>query len=220
MKALILFALFCVYRLFGQIHVMVTSAQIALRYEERKVEYLNCFRALKFYGIDPWIIEATNTDSSIFDELSDQVLYPQKHNDALKNKGVNETMSMRASLPLLPFGDDDMVVKLTGRYYLYDRTFFDIIRENDAEYDAFVCYGKNFVGPEHIFTGCFALRWKYFKQFINEMDFDRAEREYIPVEQLYAEFIETNHIRTIIVDPLNVIAKVYFNPEWHETYVW
>jgi len=212
--------LLCTCHLFSQIHVMVTSAQIPLHYEERRGEYLACLNALKLYGFDPWIIEATNINSSFFDEISHRVLYPNRHNDAFRNKGVNELMSMRASLPFLPFEDDDVVVKLTGRYYLYDRTFFDIIKENDSEYDAFVCYGKNFVSLEHIFTGCFAIRWKYFKKFISEMDCDQAERDYVPVERIYAEFIEANHIHTIIVDPLNVIAKIYYNPQWSETYVW
>lgn len=205
---------------FSQIHVMVTSAQLRIRVEERTEEYLRCFYALKLYGFDPWIIEATNINSSLFDTLSKRVLYPQKHNDDLKNKGVNETMSMRACIPFLPFEDEDIVVKITGRYYLYDRTFFDIIKEYDSDFDAFVCYGKNFVGKDHIFTGCLALRWKYFKQLINEMDFEKAERDYISVEQLYSEFIAENKIRTLIVDPLNVIAKIYYNPEWSETYVW
>lgn len=206
--------------LFSQIHVVMTTAQLAIRYEERKAEYLRSFNAVKSYGFDPWIIEATNIKTSFFDEISKQVLYPQRHNDFLKNKGVNETMSIRASLPHLPFKDDDIVIKLTGRYYLYDRSFINFIQANSSEYDAFVCFGRNFVSDNHVFTGCFGCRWKYFKKFVNEMDFDKAESDYIPVEQLFAEFIVGNNLRIKIVEPLHVIAKVYFNPDWWEVYEW
>lgn len=219
-RALFLLMLFASSHLLGQVHVIMTTAQLPIRVEERTAEYLKSFWTIKSYGFEPWIIEATNTSSSLFDPIARHVLYPQRHNDSLKNKGVNETMSMRASLPYLPFEDDDIVIKLTGRYYLYSRDFIDFVEENASEYDAFVCYGKGFVSDNHVFTGCFACRWKYFKQYINEMDFDKAERDYIPVEQLFAEFIEEKKLRVKVVHPLHVIAKIYFNPDWWNVYEW
>lgn len=209
---------------FAQIRVIMTTAQMPVLYEERKEQYLRSFRAIRAYGFDPWVIEAKNITSSFFDELSRQVLYPQQHNEALRNKGLNETLSMLAALPYLPFDDEDIVIKLTGRYYLYDRFFIDTIEAASSDYDAFVCYGKHFVSKNHLFTGCFALRWKHFKKLVREMDYDRAEREYISTEQLYAEFIEGNHLRIKIVDPVHVMSKVPHEPEkkpeWVEICVW
>lgn len=196
-----------------QIYVMMTTAVLPSQYELRKEEYLSGFYAIKSYGFEPWIIEATNTGSSFFDEISKQVLYPQKNNDLLRNKGVNETMSMRTSLPYLPFRDEDIVIKLTGRYLLYDRSFIDIIEATSSDYDAYVCYGKHFVSRNHIFTGCFAMRWKYFKQIINEMDFEKAERDLISVEQLFAEFIQNQNLRIKVVDPLHIRARISYLTE-------
>ena len=210
---LIAFFLVFVPSLFSQIHVMMTSAIIPMQYEWRKMEYLTGFNAIKSYGFDPWIIEATHITSSFFDEVSNRVLYPQTNDLSLNNKGVNETMSMRASLPYLPFDDEDIVIKLTGRYHLYSRAFIDTIEANANDFDAFVCWGKHFVSPGHIFTGCFAMRWKYLKKIISEMDFVSAERDIIAVESIFADFIRSNHLRVKTVDPVHVKARIFYHGE-------
>ena len=119
-------------------------------------------------------------------------------------------MSMRVSLPYLPFDDEDIVIKLTGRYHLYSRAFIDTIEVNANDYDAFVCSGKHLISLENIFTGCFAMRWKYFKRIINEMDLANAERNMISVETIFADFIHSNHLRTMMVNPLHVKARIFY----------
>ena len=78
---------------FAEIHVIYTSALLPAKFELRKEEYLASLAQLRSYGLEPWIIEATNIHSSFFDELLTQVLYPQRHIEGLRNKGVNETLS-------------------------------------------------------------------------------------------------------------------------------
>lgn len=209
LKSLFAFSFFYWFAaLQSEVHVMYTSALISNDYDKRKEEYLASIEAMRSYGYEPWIIEATNINSSFYDQLTDQIFYPQKNDSSLRNKGVNETMCMRGTLEHLPFQDEDIVVKLTGRYLLYKRDFLTLIENSESEYDAYVSYGKHFVGSDHIFTGCFAMRWKYFRKIIEELDVERAEREYISVEQLFAEFIRDNNLRVKVVDPLNVIARV------------
>jgi|SRR5579862_4787806 len=213
LSSLCLFFLIFASSLYSQIHVIMTSAVIPHQYEWRKMEYLTGFNAIKSYGFNPWIIEATKVTSTFYDEISNQVLYPQTNDLSLRNKGVNETMSMRASLPYLPFEDDDIVIKLTGRYHLYSREFIHIIEANANDYDAFVCWGKHFVTRGHVFTGCFAMRWKYFKKIISEMNLENAERQMIPVEYLFAEFIRQNNLKTKEIDPLHVRARIFYSGE-------
>lgn len=119
LKSLIFFLCFnCYLYSSPQIYVLYTSALLPKQFELRKQEYLKSFYTLISYGYEPWIIESTNIDNSFFDEISNRVLYPQKNVLSLRNKGVNEVMSIRASIPLLPFEDNDIVIKLTGRYLL------------------------------------------------------------------------------------------------------
>ncbi len=205
--------------LIAEVHVIMTSALIDVDYERRKKEYSRGISTIQSYGFEPWIIEATPITSSFLDEITHQVLYPQTNNPSLRNKGVNETLSIRASRPYLPFGDEDIIIKITGRYWLYDRELIDIIQATSDDYDAYVCFGKHFLLPDQIFTGGYALRWKYLKQIILEMDLEKAEIEFISIEQLFAEFIRAHHLRTKIVDPLNIEARIFFNDFWPINYI-
>jgi len=210
-RNLLFFLVISSSHLVAQVHVIMTSAILNLDYERRKQEYIRSINSIKSYGIEPWIIEATNIDHSFFDEISTQVLYPQVNNLSIGNKGVNETMSIKTSIPYLPFDDEDIVIKLTGRYWLYSREFIDIIESTCKDYDAYVCFGKHFVGKKHIFTGCFALRWKHYKKIIDEMDFERAEKDWLPIEMLFADAIQNHHLRIKVVDPLHVNARIFFD---------
>jgi hypothetical protein len=196
-----------------QIHVIYTSALIPKQFEQRKQEYLKSFYQLKAFGFEPWIIEATKINSSFFDQITNQVLYPQTNDLTLRNKGVNETMSMRASLPYLHFADDDIVLKMTGRYFIKDRFFIDSIQATSSDYDVWGCFGKNFVGKGHLFTGCFAMRWKYLKKIISEMDLEVAEKDYIAVEKLIGDFIHENQLRVNYFSDLHVLARIFFSGE-------
>ncbi len=196
--------------LIGQeIHVIYTSAQIPKNFDLRKREYIENLNQLRSFGFDPWIIEATNTNSSFFDSLSTKVLYPQRHNDALRNKGVNEIMSMRASLPYLPFQDDDIVIKITGRYLLKNRLFIDMVKATASTYDAWGVFGKHFTKEPDLFTGCFAMRWKHLKKIIEEMDLEAAERDYIAIEILFGDFLRNEHLRVDKLRNLYVRARIF-----------
>lgn len=215
MKFLFLLVAFQVH---CQIQFLLTSAMNLHQFDWRKQEYLRTFSSLKAYGYNPWIVEAL-ADSSFFDELTDRVIYPQVNNNAWMNKGANETNSIRASIPYLPFDDEDIVIKLTGRYYLYDNYLVNLIQRTQNDFDAYVCYGKNFVSPDHIFTGCFAMRWKYFKKLYNELDLDWAEKEYVAIEKIYADFIQNQNLRTKVTE-LHCQARIFFTVGEKEIMEW
>jgi len=122
-------------------------------------------------------------------------------------------MSLRASIPFLPFADDDIVIKLTGRYFLIDQNFIDLIKNTFENYDAYVLYGKHFVSTDHVFTGCFALKWKYFKQLINDLDFESSETNLIPIEKSVADFVHEQRLRVCPVENLHVAARIFFSGE-------
>ena len=209
-----------------KIHLIFTSAILKDQFDLRRDEYLKSLQKLRSFGIEPWIIEATNISASFFDHVSNQVFYPQQHDYSASNKGINETVSIFATIPFLDFDDEDIVVKCTGRYFFHDSHFFDMIRKTAADYDAWGIYGKNFVSSNHLFTGCFAMRWKYYKQYIETLTqhftvvADRSSGG-IGVEQLSADFIAHHHLRFYQLDSLHLTARVFFGGG-HEakTYTW
>lgn len=207
----VLVFLFCFISIHAeQIHVLFTSALIDRQYERRKDEYLVSIGQLRSLGFDPWVIEATNIHSSFYDQVTQRVLYPNQNNLALRNKGVNELASIRECFSKLPFDDDDIVIKITGRYFLKDNSFIEEIKATQSMYDVWGLYGKHFVGKNHLVTGCFAMRWKVFKEVMGSIDLIKAEVDYISVEQLIAEQIEQRQLRLKRVNDLHLTARVFF----------
>lgn len=208
-KITLFFSILWCNLLLAEVHVIMTSAILDIDYDRRKEEYIKSIRTIQSYGIEPWIIEATPTTFSFFDEISNQALYPCTNDPYIRNKGVNEVMSIKASIPNLPFDDEDIVIKLTGRYWLYDRELIDIIQSTADDYDTYACFGKHFVSHDHIFTGAYAFRWKYFKQLVQEMDLEKAEKEPIPIEQIFADFVKSQQLRVKVLDSLHVEARIF-----------
>lgn len=209
------FVLFSVWlSLEANIHILFSSAIIEDQATLRKEEYLTSYFALKDYGFEPWIIEATNVNFSFFDDLSDRVFYPQKNNLSLKNLGVNEIESIRAVLAKLPFDDEDIVIKLTGRYFLYDQFFIELI-QNNFKYDVFAKQIE-----DQVFTGCIAMKWKYFKKIIMETDLQDMEKNMINMEKVFYDFILKENLCFFHVDKLHLLARIYGRGKGRITYDW
>ena len=200
-----LFVLFLPIMLSAETHVLYVSALIEDQYELRKKEYLASLDALFSYNIEPWIIEATNIKQSFFDNLVKNVLYPNVNDPNLKNQGVNEAMSIINCLNLLPFDDEDMVIKLTGRYKLYQNDLLLAIQKH-PECDAILKWTYN---PKQAFTGIFGMKWKYFKQMFLSWDLDNMEKGMINFEMMVGDYIQDSQLRCITPEILYLEARIY-----------
>jgi len=202
----------------GEVHVIFTSALIKDCFEERKEEYLKSIQRLRSYGKDPWIIEATNVNHSFFDRISSRVLYPQVHDSTYKNKGCNELLSMRAAANQLPFEEEDVVIKITGRYFLYRPDFIKTIMDQ-PEYDVYVKQWPKkgmTANPilqrdvrETIFTGCFAMKWRHFKDMLDSINEKNLEKEMKCIEEAVAEYIQERQLNMLAVEKIFMVAKIF-----------
>lgn len=196
----------------GQIQMICTSALIENQFERRKLEYLSSLLQIRSLGFEPWVIECRNIGSSFFDDVTKQILYPQAHNDWLKNKGVNEALGIYQSVPCLPFDDEDIVIKLTGRYFLKDSHFIKLIESTQERFDVWGIFsGKHFVSPGHLMTGCFAMRWKHFKKMLEDLDYLQIELDSLPIEQVFADYIRENRLRVYPLCELHLWARVFYS---------
>lgn len=202
--------LFCFPLFAQQIHVIYTSALIPLQPELRMQEYLACLQQLRNFGFDPYIIESTPISSSFYDAVTERVFYPKTDDPAIKNKGVRETLSVRKCLPQIPIGDDDIVIKITGRYLMRDRYFIDTVLATQNLYDVWGVFGKHFVSEGHLFTGCYAMRGKYFKGIYNGMDLETVERDFVSIEKIFGEYIDENRLRVCKLPSVHVKARVCY----------
>ncbi len=202
----------CSSNLKGQIRIICTSAIIPEHYEMRREEYTRSLQRLKNYPYELYVFEACHRSSPPFlEKLTPHVFYSNVNNPSLRNKGVNEAASLIEGFKYYRFNDEDMIVKLTGRYHLFNDHFLKII-ESHPEGDVFVKGDKNHLrSHEKIFSGCFAMRHRFFKQMLAEMDLVKMEKEMIDIEKEIAHFIqqlEDQGAHVVYVDKLGVAANI------------
>jgi hypothetical protein len=122
--------------------------------------------------ITPIIVENSCVDKSYLDVFKCDVVYtkssaPLREGDLLLHKGHNELNDIKYVIQKYNIQDSDMIIKMTGRYLLFQNEFFTSVLANPTK-DAFfrqynVCtYEKDDIS---IVLGLFALRAKYFTNF-------------------------------------------------------
>lgn len=171
------------------IHIICTSALIPYNYEMRKEEYIRCLQLVKDYGYDPYVFEAcSHTAPTFLEEYANHVFYSNSNDTQLINKGVNEAVSILAGFNHYQFNDDDMIIKLTGRYHLLNREFIQTVEEH-PEVDIFVKVKEEYPIPfGYAYTGCFAMRYALFKKMLEELDLMQMEKDLLDIERVVANF--------------------------------
>lgn len=120
-------------------------------------------------GIQPILVENMDTGSTALEGFlchgrSVPVVYTANGLYPARNKGVNEWLDVRTVMEQgIPGGlkDEDIVIKLTGRYRLLSSWFLDEVRRTIREKDAWfrflnVCTGEE--DPQDCVLGCWAAR--------------------------------------------------------------
>jgi len=215
MKSSIFFSAFSFFLLQGTefcastVHIITTAALIDKKYEERKQEYIHSLTILKGWGYEPFVVESCSNGPTFLNDYSNHVLYSGTNNRLLRNKGVNELLALRAAFKKFPFDDDDIIIKLTGRYYFSDQSFLQYVQQNST-LDAFVKYDSQL---DMIFTGCFALRARYFKHMIESINLQEMEDRMMNFESVVARYINNlyrkGEIKGMFLDHLGVVANIF-----------
>ncbi len=205
------------FSLDSQIYVIHTAALISDWYEMRKEEYIASLKMTTEYGYQPYVFEACHPGSpSFFEEYTDKICYTNVNDYRLRNKGVNEGRSLIEGFHFFQFKDDDMIIKLTGRYWFNCRDFLQLV-EDHPEIDAFVRFTPNHPCAEHMITGCFAMRYKLFKEMLESFDYSKMEEELIDFERMVGSFVlqlPARQYRVMYVNKLGITSNIggFFPP--------
>jgi hypothetical protein len=192
--------------------------------DERKERYLYAIsETLKNlpYEIKPLIVENNGKRETYLDNFYHhhrqhvKVFYTQNNQKQFKSKGVNELLDINEVIDRYGIEDDDIIIKLTGRYRAISPKFFKYILENENNFDAFVkFYGTCSLKFEEYdcVLGCYAIRAKYLKLFnpliidnykSAEIAFARYVRFSIPrineIKNLELECCFSDDLRKLIV---------------------
>ncbi|MFC1841584.1 hypothetical protein ACFLYA_00765 [Candidatus Dependentiae bacterium] len=196
----------------GDIKILCTAAVLNKHFEGRKAEYIKSIKIVSEFGYESYIVEACKSGNTFLDDYSSHVFYSNVNNPRLRNKGVNEGRSLKEAFNHFDFNDNDMIIKITGRYFFEDDSFISLV-ENNPDVDAFVKIVSNLPGYIWSFSGCFALRSKYFKDMLYSLDFAKMEKEMIDIERELLCFIlrlESEGAKIMYVDKLNFASCTYF----------
>lgn len=150
-----------------------------VNFEHRKNQYIESIRsALQYVSmmnrianeqqIQPIIVENNGFRKTYLDDLGCQVVYTNNNDFYFKNKGMNELLDMKQVIQTVNIQDDDMIIKLTGRYKLLSPYFFQFVHEHLHTKHAFVKFfnvcTKEFMHDDCV-LGLFAVKCKYLKMF-------------------------------------------------------
>lgn len=131
-----------------------------------------------------------------------KVFYTNNNTYSFKSKGINEFMDIKEVIEKYGIEENDIVIKLTGRYRMISSDFFKYIIDNENNYDAFikffgVCSMKNDIND--CVMGCFALRAKYINMF-NHLSI----QNYNSAEIALARYVRFSIVRIKEIDNLNM----------------
>lgn len=135
------------------------------------------------YEIKPLIIENNGKRDTYLDDFYHhhrqhvKVFYTENNKLQFKSKGINEMLDIKEVIERYGIEDEDIIIKLTGRYRALTPTFFKDVIENENNYDAFIkffdVYNMNNEYYDCI-LGCYAIRTKYLKLF-NHYNIDNCK---------------------------------------------
>lgn len=189
------------------------------REENRKKRYIEAItESLKHFPVRTIIVEnngkrETFLDTFVSNKVS--VLYTNNNIHDFKNKGINEMLDIKEVIRYYDIDDNDIIIKLTGRYKVISPLFLNKIIEDEQNYDAFVkFFGVSTLKYEKYdcILGYYAMRAKYLKLFnylsiANYQSAEIAFAKYIrlcgcrlkEIEKLDLECLFSDNLKLLIV---------------------
>jgi hypothetical protein len=117
--------------------------------------------------IKPIIVENNGFRKTYLDYLKCDVCYTNNNNNNYIHKGQNELLDIKQVINQYKIKDDDIIIKLTGRYKILNSDFINLVKNNN-DYEAFVKF-FNVCTQKYCFDDCvlglFAIKCKYLKDF-------------------------------------------------------
>ena len=138
--------------------------------ENRYIECINNLLQLinNDSNIKPIIVENNGVRQTFLDNLKGDIFYTNNNMINYKHKGENELLDIKEVIKKYNIKDEDIIIKLTGRYKLLNLNFINFVKNNINNYDAFVKF-FNVCTRKYMFDDCvlglFAIKCKYLKEF-------------------------------------------------------
>jgi hypothetical protein len=147
--------------------------------DHRKNTYLDSIRktlALLSEDVKPIIVENNGQRTTYLDDIGIPIYYTNNNEISGTHKGVNELEDVKSVIKAFDIQDDDMIIKLTGRYHLLNDSFLKLIACNPDK-DAFVSFfnvHRRIYMDYDCVLGMVAIRCKLLKDFSYSIDYKES----------------------------------------------
>jgi hypothetical protein len=163
---------------------------------------------IKDMAIKSIIVENNGFRSTYLDNLGCDVVYTNNNSLQTPHKGVNELQDIKDVIEKYKIQDDDMVIKLTGRYMPLGDTFFRMVK--DSKVDALVKFynvcALKFL-PDDCVLGLFAIKCKYLKEFNYDCKFSPEVEfaRFVKSSKCSLEEVNNLELRCCFADNLRIL---------------
>uniref|UniRef100_A0A6C0AZV5 Uncharacterized protein n=1 Tax=viral metagenome TaxID=1070528 RepID=A0A6C0AZV5_9ZZZZ len=179
----------------------------------RKVTYINSIsKALNLLPaeIKPIIVENNGNRKTFLDDFNCDILYTDNNKLSCAHKGVNELYDIKEVINKYNISDEDTIIKLTGRYFPSNNSFFNLVLSNpdkDALLSFFNVCTLKYMENDCV-LGMFAIKCKYLKMFeylckespeVEFATFVRKNLNFMEVEKLHLTCCFADNLRILNV---------------------
>ena len=157
------------------IYIIITTSinnkvgvQNTIHRQNRYIESINHLLQLlnNDLNVKPIIVENNGVRQTFLDDLKCDICYTNNNIINYIHKGENELLDIKEVINQYNIQNEDIIIKLTGRYKVLNLNFINLVKQNEC--DAFVKF-FNVCTNKYMFNDCvlglFAIRCKYLKEF-------------------------------------------------------
>jgi len=175
-------------------------------YNEREKQYMYSMARIFSYKLPVYgVVSETHNDCNWLPKnfFPFEKLLQIYSTDTELNKSQKEFYSIKALLDNINVDDNTWVIKVSGRYLIYNDNFIDYVKNSSDNVKAVIRLCDN---DTQMYTFLFALKFKYFKDFFcnidlpNNINLERVMLLYIK------NMINENDIK--MVDELGVFCNI------------
>jgi len=137
----------------------------------RNNRYIECINQLlelinNDNSIKPIIVENSGLRHTYLNNFNCDIIYTNNNSYEFIHKGFNELLDIKDVINKYNICDDDIIIKITGRYKLLNMDFINLVKnyKKDAYIKFFNVCEKKFMYNDLV-LGLFAIKSKYIKNF-------------------------------------------------------
>jgi hypothetical protein len=138
------------------LYLVITTSLIPIKHEERKQQYIagiqRALENIKDSDIKPVIVENNGKRPTFLDNFGVPVLYTNT-NFSDHEKGNKELLDIRLAIDHFKIQNNDLIIKLTGRYLMKSDLFIKTILDNPDK-DCYLRYGSYEKPVKHQMNDC------------------------------------------------------------------